>query len=163
MFTKSVMGLMFIKHKVKVNSAYCRDTVLPQQMLAAIKGCGWQFWFKCNKLGGCHSSNAAAQISFTLIYPEPWLSPSYYYKTVLNRGLRSDWPHWPLTLTCDLQFQSTVSHGSDPHTCKRSRPRSVASKNRVETDGGMDRWTYIQTENGCNCITSHVNAVGKKT
>jgi len=26
-------------------------------------------------------------------------------------------------LTCDLQFQSPVSHGSDPHTCKRSRPQ----------------------------------------
>jgi len=26
-----------------------------------------------------------------------------------------------LTLTCDLQFQSPVSHGSDPHTHKRSR------------------------------------------
>jgi len=28
-----------------------------------------------------------------------------------------------LTLTHDLQFQSPANHGSDPRTCKRSRPK----------------------------------------
>jgi len=26
-------------------------------------------------------------------------------------------------LTCDLKFQSPASHGSGPHTCKRSRSK----------------------------------------
>ena len=37
------------------------------------------------------------------------------------------------------------------HT-KGQGQRSVDSKDRVETDGQMD---------GCNCITTHANAVGK--
>jgi len=28
-----------------------------------------------------------------------------------------------LTLTCDLQIQFPVSHDSDSHTCKRSKPK----------------------------------------
>ena len=60
------------------------------------------------------------------------------------------------TLTCDLQFQSPVSHDSDPHACKRSRPKVSQFKNRVETDGRDE-----QTDGG-DCITSYANAVGNQ-
>jgi len=41
--------------------------------------------------------------------------------SIEDRGLTD----WVLTLavTCDLQFQYPVSNGSDPYTCKRSRPK----------------------------------------
>jgi len=62
-----------------------------------------------------------------------------------------------LTLTCDLQFQSSANHGSHPHTCRRSRPKvswfERQSGNR-RTDGRTD---------GGDCITSRANAVGKYT
>jgi len=61
-------------------------------------------------------------------------------KTVLDRGSRSDWPRWPLTLTYDLQFQSPASHG-DPHTCKRWRTKV----SRFERQNG-NRRTYGRTE-----------------
>jgi len=63
--------------------------------------------------------------------------------------LRTD---FVLTLTRYFQFQSPESHCSDPHTCKRSRPK-VHQLERVETDGQTD---------GGNCITSHPNMVGNK-
>jgi len=48
-----------------------------------------------------------------------------------------------LTLTCDLRFESLVSHGSDPHTCKGSRPKGQSVWKRVETDGWTDRWGQL--------------------
>jgi len=56
-----------------------------------------------------------------------------------------------LILTCDFKFQSPASHGTDPCTCKRSRPKVSRSKDRVETD----RQTYRG-----DCITSCTNALG---
>jgi len=44
-----------------------------------------------------------------------------------------------LTLSSDLDLQSQVSYGHDPHTCKRSRSKVIRfkslSENRRRTDG----------------------------
>jgi len=58
-----------------------------------------------------------------------------------------------LTLTCDLQFQSRVSHGSDPHTHKRSRPK-FSQFERCSGNRQTDRRI-----NGTDCITSRANTV----
>jgi len=58
-----------------------------------------------------------------------------------------------LTLTCDLQFQSTASHGSDQHTCKKINAKGQSVRMRVEMDGETNK----QTDGG-NCMTSHANA-----
>ena len=48
-----------------------------------------------------------------------------------------------LTVIIDLDLQSLVSCGHDPHTCKRSKSRSMSNvtrfKVRVETNGRTDR------------------------
>ena len=45
-----------------------------------------------------------------------------------------------LTLTCDLQFQSSASHGSDPYT-QKIKAKHVGSKDNVEIGGWTDRRT----------------------
>ena len=72
------------------------------------------------------------------------------YKTFLDQGQTNH----ILTLTsiCDLQFQPPASHCSDPHTCKRSRPKVSPSKDWK----WMDRETDVD-----DCITCHANVMGK--
>jgi len=53
-----------------------------------------------------------------------------------------------LTLTYDLQFQSSASHGSDPHISKRSRPK-VSRLERQSGNRRMDR----QTDGG-DCVVN---------
>jgi len=81
-------------------------------------------------------------------------SNKYYCPLHLNQGSTLDQPQWPLTLTSYFQFQSLVSHGSEPHIHKRTRPKWVNSK-----DSGTDRKTDM--EDGGDCITSRANMVGK--
>ena len=55
-----------------------------------------------------------------------------------------------LTLTYDLDIQSSAGYGKDLFACKVQCQRSLGSEDKVETNGRTD---------GGDSITSHANAV----
>jgi len=85
-----------------------------------------------------------------------------------------------LILTCDVQFQSPASRGSEPHTCKRSRPKAsrferqngnrrtdrrtgliALPPNVVGNEISYHRWIHLQS--GLESDTMHQYAVGWST
>ena len=62
--------------------------------------------------------------------------------SIEDRGSRSDRPHWPLTLTYDLDLQSHASYGHDPHTHKlKLKGQSVKKIEWKQTDRRTDGQT----------------------